>query len=197
MKHKPDYLWEKVLQETIFPDLLRGRKNFDLPHTKAVVYWIKKICDAESQLDKKVLVTAAYAHDWGYIDMGIDASFTQVHDAKEQHMKVGAERIEELLRNQLADDFTEKQIVRVKHLVFVHDRLDQIKDEEEIALMEADTMGALDTDLVKPTFNQQDGKRYIQEQVLKIRRPLFKHSVAIQWFDFLLKKRLDFHQITL
>ena len=32
---------EKVLKQVILKDLDKGRKDFDLPHTKAVVYWMK------------------------------------------------------------------------------------------------------------------------------------------------------------
>jgi HD superfamily phosphodiesterase len=180
----------------VFPDLLRGREGFDLPHTKAVVHWIKEIVASEPKLDKQVLITAAYAHDWGYIDMGIGKNTTlaEVHDAKEQHMQVGAKRIADLLTDTMSDQYTPEQIQRVGHLVFVHDRLGQVTDEDEIALVEADTLGALDTDFVTPTFSKADNQRYIQEQVLALRRPLFRHNRAIEVFDDLLQKRVGFYR---
>jgi hypothetical protein len=178
-----------------FPDLLRGREGFDLPHTKAVVYWIKQIAMSEPQLNAKVLVAAAYAHDWGYIDMGIgkDASIDQVHDAKEQHMLVGSQRIAALLTQECRDEFSADEIEKVRHLVFVHDRLSEVKTDDEIALVEADTLGALDTDWVTPTFSKADNDRYINEQVLALRRPLFRHRLAIEVFETLLAKRRAFY----
>ena len=76
----------------------------------------------------------------------------------------------------------------------VHDKLTEVKEKDEIALVEADTLGQLDTDFVKPTFSPQDNYRYIKEQVLKIRRPLFKHKLAIEVFDELLEKRREFYR---
>lgn len=187
--------FESIIQKIIFPDLERGRKNFDLPHTKAVVHWIKEILIGEPQLNPKVLITAAYAHDWGYIDMGIGSSMDQVQDAKEQHMRIGATRIKQLLSTRLFDEFTPDEVERVSHLVFVHDRLTQVHDDDEIALVEADTLGALDTDIVKPTFSKEDNERYIYEQVLSLRRPLFRHRVAIDIFEVLLQKRIHFYDV--
>jgi hypothetical protein len=187
--------FESILEKYIFPDLLRGREGFDLPHTKAVVHWIKQIALSEPQLNAKVLVAAAYAHDWGYIDMGLgkDASIDQVHDAKEQHMLVGSKRIAALLTQKCGDEFSADEIDRVRHLVFVHDRLGEVKADDEIALVEADTLGALDTDWVTPTFSKADNDRYIKEQVLALRRPLFRHRLAINVFEALLAKRAAFY----
>lgn len=188
--------YEDQLVRVIFPDLLRGRENFDLPHTQAVVHWMKEIVKGEPNLDEKVMITAAYAHDWGYIDLhlGKTSSLSQVHDAKELHMQVGAVRIRQFLTNDLGQIYTKQQIERISHLVYVHDRLKEVKDDDEIALVEADTLGALDTDLVIPTFSKADNDVYIKDQVLALRRPLFRHSVALKNFDRLLKKRIDFYR---
>lgn len=189
---------EELLQTHIFPDLQRGRKDFDLSHTQATVHWMKQIVRKEPHLDGGVLITAAYAHDWGYIDMGIENSLDHIHEAKRRHMEVGSLRIYELLHTpQLEVYFSDTQIERVRHLVAVHDQLEEISAEDEIALMEADTLGALDTELVKPTFSREDNERYITEQVLGRRRPLFRHQVAIDTFATVLERRLQYYSTTL
>lgn len=187
---------EKVLQQVIFPDLLKGRAGFDLGHTQAVVYWMKRICEAEPSLNAKVLVTAAYAHDWGYVGLftGGRASLKQVMRAKVEHMRVGAHKISELLRTRLADQFTEAEIERVAHLVRVHDKLRSIKADDEVAMVEADTLGALDSDRVKPTFNEQENHEYLEKGVMALRRPLFRHALAIEVFDELLERRVQFYR---
>jgi hypothetical protein len=186
---------EQVLRDVILPDLDKGRPDFDRPHTEAVVYWMKEICVSEPQLNTRVLVTAAYAHDWGYIGMFEDGvtDVGDIHDKKEAHMRIGSQKIGVLLRENLADGFSETEIARVQHLVFVHDRLDTVKDDDEIAMVEADTLGALDADRVKPTLTRKDNDWYIEDQVKRLRRPLFRHSRAIEVFQELLQKRIDFY----
>ena len=186
--------WEKVLQETIFPDLHQGRQDWDLPHTKAVVYWMKKICSSHPELEKKVLVAAAYAHDWGYVHaFSSSPSYQQIAKMKERHMEIGAELIRKLLIERLSAVFSQKQIKRVAHLVSVHDKLSQVVDQDEIALVEADTLGALDVERVKPTFSLIDNNKYLEE-VAKKRRPLFRHQTAITSYDSLLRSRLRYYQ---
>lgn len=196
---------EEILQQVIFPDLLRGRKDFDLPHTKAVVHWMKRILESmlpgstqESimkvgRLDPKVMITAAYAHDWGYIDLfPAGSGFNKVHEMKARHMEVGAERIGSLLKSRLSKSYSVEQINRIVHLVLVHDKLQVVEKEDEILLVEADTLGALDTDLVKPTFSKIDNDRYLVELKTK-RRPLFIHPAAIEAYEVVVKKRIGFY----
>ena len=59
---------EKKLQEVIFPELSKGDPKWDLPHTKSVVHYVKEILENKDAdgVDSDVLITAAYAHDWGY-----------------------------------------------------------------------------------------------------------------------------------
>lgn len=187
--------WEKILKWEILPDLDKGRKGFDRLHTEAVVHWIKKICGSEPALNKKILVTTAYAHDWGYFGMFPDrTTLDTVTAKKEAHARVGAKKIGVLLRTRLQKVFSEKEIKRIQYLVFVHDKLADLNDDDEIAIMEADTLGALDTSIVTPTYSVADNERYIQEQVLKLRRPLFRHRLAIDVFEEVLKRRVQFYQ---
>lgn len=186
---------EQVLRDVIMPDLDQGRRGFDRLHTEAVVHWTKKICESEPVLSDKVLVAAAYAHDWGYFGMfPRKTTLESVHAKKEAHAERGARKIGKLLRSRLQNFFSKSEVKRIQHLVFVHDKLTELSDDDEIAIMEADTLGALDTSIVKPTYSAKDNERYIQEQVLKLRWPLFRHKLAIEVFDEVLERRRDFYR---
>ena len=159
---------------------------------------MKQICQSEFGLDAKVMIAAAYAHDWGYIDLfpnGV-TDFDDVHRKKADHMRIGADKIKDLLTSDLGDVYTVEQIERVVYLVSVHDRLDLFDDntsDDVIALVEADTLGALDADRVKPTFSRENNEEYIEKEVWGKRRPLFRHRLAIEVFDSLLASRQAFY----
>ena len=133
-------LWfpeEGILRKTILPDLDKGRKDWDRPHTETVVYWVKRLLK-HIKLDPKVMITAAYAHDWGYVGMFPDRdSYESVQAKKADHMRVGAEKIRFFLTQKLTQAYSKKQIARVAHLVGVHDKLDQLHDDDEIAEFES------------------------------------------------------------
>ena len=76
----------------------------------------------------------------------------------------------------------------------VHDKVEELSTDEELLLMEADTLGMLDTDFVKPTFTAEDNAVFIEREIIVRRRPMFKHARAIKVFDEVLQKRLDFYQ---
>lgn len=176
------------------PDLAKGRKNWDKPHTEAVVYWTKKLLDSLPHLDSKVLVTAAYAHDWGYMGLFTQkTTYGSVQANKALHMKIGEEKIRKLLTEEFSHGYSQAQIDRVSHLVLVHDLLDQVAAEDEITLVEADTLGALDVDKVKPTYSFADNKIAMVE-MSKRRRPLFNHALAIKSYSLLIEKRMLFYQ---
>ncbi|MEP7166672.1 MAG: HD domain-containing protein [Candidatus Woesebacteria bacterium] len=189
---------EKVLENTILPDLLRGRKDFDLPHTKAVVFWMKKLLlnVQNPSLDSQVLITAAYAHDWGYIGLfdGVDSTDIEViHKMKPLHMERGSEKIRSLIGKKLSTYFSKEQQELVSHLVLVHDRIEDLRGDAEIVLMEADTLGMLDTDLVKPTFSKADNDVFIARELNGRRLPVFKHQFAKETAKVLAQKRLSFY----
>lgn len=193
-KRRLAFPWEQLLRDAVLPDLDQGRKGFDRLHTEAVVHWMKQICRSEPSLDAKVLVTAAYAHDWGYFGLFPEGTtLDKVHAQKEAHARIGAQKIGVLLRSRLKKAFSKAEVKRIQHLVFIHDKLGELSANDEIAIMEADTLGALDTSIVKPTYSAKDNERYIQEQVLKLRRPLFRHKLAIGVFEEMLQKRRQFY----
>ncbi len=174
---------EQILQETILPDLRKGRKDFDLPHTKAVVFWMKELLQSlsDQSLDSQVLITAAYAHDWGYIGLfdGVDSTNIEViHKMKPLHMVRGSQLITQLIDEKLSAYFTTKQKEHVAHLVRMHDRVEELKTTDEILLMEADTLGMIDANKVKPTFSKEDNQTFMQRELMGRRLPRFQHDYA-------------------
>jgi hypothetical protein len=187
---------EAVLKRVILPDLKKGRKDFDLPHTKAVVFWMKKLLTSTPQLNAKVLITAAYAHDWGYIGLfdGVDSSDLEViHKMKPLHMDRGSQMITKLIEEKLSKHFSKAEKNRVGHLVLVHDRLESLHEQDELLLMEADTLGMLDADRVTPTFTAEDNATFIEREIRGRRFPRFIHQAAMAVSDELLQKRVRFY----
>jgi hypothetical protein len=190
---------EKKLQNKILPDLEKGRKGFDLPHTQAVVYWMKFLIEqlADKNLDPLVLITTAYAHDWGYIGLfdGVtDRTLKEINKRKPLHMQRGAEMIEKFLREELSEFFSEAQILRVAHLVRIHDLVEAVHEEDEVLIMEADTLGMLDADRVKPTFSKEDNDVFIHDQIFNRRFLHFKHEIAEKIGQDVVKKRIHFYE---
>jgi hypothetical protein len=137
MENLIDHRIEEVLRNTILPDLRDGRKDFDRQHTEAVVYWMKKLLTHISNplLDSQVLITAAYAHDWGYAGLfdGINSNdIDEITKRKSLHMEAGARLIEKLIHSKLAAFFTTEQAEQTSELVRIHDQIDLLKTEEEI-----------------------------------------------------------------
>lgn len=190
---------EVVLRESILPELEKGRKDFDRPHTEAVVFWMKELLEKIDSLtcDSQVLITAAYAHDWGYIGLfdGIDSSNIEVvHKMKPLHMERGSALITHLIEEKLSTYFTQKQKEEVARLVLMHDRIEELKTEPEILLMEADTLGMLDADKVKPTFSKADNEVFISRELQGRRLPAFIHPHAKTIALELAQKRLAFYE---
>lgn len=189
---------ENILSHTILPDLDKGRKDFDRPHTEAVVYWIKAILSktSSSESRNKILITAAYGHDWGYIGLFDDidsAKLELVHQMKPKHMERGSKMISNLLRDKLSGYFTEEEIAQVSHLVGIHDKLEELRTEEEMILMEADTLGSIDVDRVKPTYSKADTELMIEREIRGRRLPIFRHDWAKIEAEKLIQKRLDWY----
>lgn len=192
-----DNEYENLLRIKILPELEVGRPNWDRPHTEAVVEHIKAIIDnnPELNLDKVVLVIAAYAHDWGYAGLfkaGKPLNIDGVNNAKVSHMKMGVEKVKKLLSDEVFNFLTENQKLRVQHLVQVHDDLKNIRDVDEIVLMEADTLGGLDVEKVKPSFDKESNAKYM-EGIKNTRYPMFITEYGKHMFNKLFQSRQDFY----
>lgn len=189
--------YEDILKTTILPELEVGRPNWDKPHTEAVAEHIKAIMDNSPalNLDKEVLIIAAYAHDWGYAGLfegGKPLEIDDVDKAKEAHMAIGADKLTELLKDKAFDFLTKDQKQRAIHLVKTHDKLDTLTEPDELVLMEADTLGGLDIEKVKPSFNRASNEKYMRGVKAK-RYPLFITDYGKVQFERLYKSREDYY----
>ena len=168
---------EALLQAAIFPDLERGRPKWDVPHTVLVVAALKRLLVADSapQLDRTVMLIAAYAHDWGYADLFAgkeSASLAEVREMKPLHMRLGSEKLAALLESSEFEWLDRHKAARAVHLVSVHDNLPILAAPDELLLMEADTLGALGASPENSTFDRGSNERYL-ETVAGKRLPLF------------------------
>src|SRR3989339_1579799 len=168
---------EKYLKEKILPDLEKSRGGFDKIHTLEVVAWLKQIINhnPKLKLDETVLIIAAYAHDWGYADIFRDGqimNFEIIENAKKLHMELGAKKIERLLADNFFSFLTDTQKSRCIHLVAVHDKKFEINDIDELILMEADMLSALDVNSSKPVLDFESNKKFMKA-ILATRIPKF------------------------
>jgi putative nucleotidyltransferase with HDIG domain len=165
--------------------LAKGRKGWDEPHTRAVVYHAGEIAKAKN-LDILVLNTTAWLHDIGYFAMFENSNsdnYDDVKAKKEAHMINGARLAKEFLeRPEISKYYTEEQKKKIIHLVSVHDKIEELVTDEEIAFMEADTLGAIDVSRVTPTFDKEGAEKYIKglmsRRVPKFRTDLGKKTFA-------------------
>lgn len=191
---------EGRLREAILSDLEKSRKNFDRPHTEGVVNYVKKILDNSPDLDEKldrtVIVIAAYAHDWGYIEGGSD--FSAMYKAgkqaqiKEQHAIFSRDKLKNLLDESEFDFLTDERKERALLLTLTHDNVEDLTDEDQKVLMEADTLGAIDVDVVAPTFDPEANAKYLRTSLIK-RTSRFISSYSKQVLSETLKKRQEYY----
>ncbi len=189
---------EVYLQDTIFPELDRGRPDWDKPHTVAVVYYLKKIIEHTPSVpvDFSILLIAAYAHDWGYAGLfknGIALTLKDIVAVKELHMQIGVKKITHLLTDSFFSFLSVMQKERIIYLVGIHDKLKELKSTDEFILMEADTLGALDTDYIKPFTDQESSNQYMQGVETK-RIPLFITDYGKKKVYELIQKRKRYYE---
>ncbi|MFH1956643.1 MAG: HD domain-containing protein [Patescibacteria group bacterium] len=189
---------EKYLKEKILPDLEKSRGGFDKIHTLEVVAWLKQIINhnPELKLNKAVLLIAAYAHDWGYADIFRDGqvmNFEMIENAKKLHMELGAKKIQILLDDNFFSFLTNAQKSRCIHLVAVHDKKFEIKDVDELVLMEADMLSALDVNTNKPVLDVESNKRFM-EAMLTTRIPKFITEFSKNEAKRLIQTRKDYYK---
>lgn len=189
---------ERYLQEKILPDLENSRGGFDKIHTLEVVAWLKQIIDhnPKLKLDKTVLLIAAYAHDWGYAGLFKDGQVMNIEliiSAKKLHMELGAKKITTLLADDFFSFLTDVQKSRCIHLVAVHDKKFEIKDTDELILMEADMLSGLDVNTKKPTLDAESNKKFMEE-MLNTRIPKFITTFSKNEAKRLIRVREDYYK---
>jgi len=188
---------EKYLKEKILPDLEKSRGGFDKVHTLEVVRWLKLIIEHNPniEIDKEVMLIAAYAHDWGYSDIFKDdqiMNFEIVENAKKLHMELGAKKLEKLLNDDFFSFLSDKQKIRCIHLVAVHDKKFEIKDIDELILMEADMLSSLEIS-TKPVYDAESNEKFMKE-MLTTRIPKFITEFSKNEAKRLIQIREDYYK---
>ena len=193
---------ERILRQVILKDLAnKGRPKWDRLHTEAVVYWMKQLLKKlnNPKFNSKILITAAYAHDWGYADLFKQKNPITINQARSQkdlHMKKSVEMIERLIYQRLSGYFTEAEILRLTHIISIHDHINQLQDKNELLLMECDALGMLDAERVPPTLSSKENDHFMETSIYQKRLPRFIHQEAKEIAKKLIKKREQFYSTT-
>jgi len=78
--------------------------------------------------------------------------------------------------------------------VSVHDDLDNLTDADELLLMEADTLGMLDVERVKPTFDIDSNTRFLNKVQTK-RIPKFMTDFGKKMVAKLVYDRQEYYKL--
>ncbi len=170
------------LEEKVFVEakkyLDKGRANWDLNHTLAAVYWMKKLLEVEDG-DTKILVTAMYLHDVGYSNLSKNWDYSVMSNFKELHMERGME----IAKNILDDlDFLDSEKEEIIRLIGIHDKLSELSSFNELLVMEADSLAQIDLERVSHDSNYGN---------LLIFLDSFKKKRAVRFFSETGKKYLS------
>ena len=120
-------------------------------------------------------------------------NFELVENAKTLHMELGAKKTEELLKDSFFSFLTDVQKSRCIHLVAVHDKKFEIKDTDELILMEADMLSALEISEGKPSFDVESNKKFM-EVMFTTRIPKFITEFSKSEAKKLVQKREDYYK---
>lgn len=175
--------------------LKHGREGWDIPHSKAVAYHAAQIARSEG-LDVRAHYTAGWLHDAGYYkvfnlpheshDLG------KITDKKTQHMIKGVEYAEIFFQlKSMTEFYTPAQQELVKLLIGTHDKLDELTTIDQIAFMEADTLGMIDLSRIKPTFDRATALKNIEGELMK-RASLFRTKYGKQTLTELFPMYLEY-----
>ncbi len=198
----PKELWNQI-SEYAFEYLEQGRPNFDVNHTKAVVYWAfilgqthNEQVQEQDKVDLNLLLSAALFHDIGYHGQFEDKAYLrQVTDKKQRHMLVGEKMTLDFFESLKINPFSEEKIDNIAFLVSIHDNLELVELAEDKGiheariLLEADTIGAIDLEWVEPTYTGQGALEYLERPRTAQRHKLFKTPLAREILD---QKIFDF-----
>lgn len=180
---KLDKKLEERLKSEVLKYLKKGKPDWDIPHTLASVYWMRRLIEKEGG-NEKVLVTTMYLHDIGYYGMFEKGyKFDDVMASKPAHAIRGAEESKKILREL---GYSPSEIEQIVHLVKVHDELDKLSTHDEILVMEADCLAQVDTKKVKPTLEKEEHRKFLEHFETE-RVPRFKTKTGKKYLSKLLE----------
>lgn len=182
---------EERLKLEVTKHLERGRPGWDVPHTLACVYWMKELLKYEMG-NAKILVSAIYFHDISYPDKKFLLKPRKNLELKKEHMRKGAILAKKILNK--IEDFSKEEIEQISYLVSIHDDLDFIKESgtKDIQMVfEADSLGQIDRERVKPTFSKTDSIKFLN-RFEKGRAKMFKTKTGKKFLKKLFKEALKY-----
>lgn len=183
-------LEEKIKSKAI-SYLKTGRHGFDIPHTMASVYWMQQLLIKEKG-NPKILVSAMYLHDVGYANkLPKGHSYEQCLQAKKDHMIHGAEIARKILEK--VGQFTKEEIDEIENLVKTHDIIDRDRNHHEQLVFEADTLGQVDRDRAKPSFDKANYQKWLAG-VEKARIPQLKTKSGIKFLNQIIQIARDYYK---
>jgi len=175
-----DQSLEQKVKDAALQRLKKGKPVWDVFHTLKAVDYMKQLLINEGG-NARILLSAIYLHDIGYsltkISGKKEIGFTTVLTYKQQHALLGSKEAEKILRQ--INEFTEEEIKEIVRLVFVHDEWwnTRIKDFDanfnDFMITEADTLGMIDPE-VPQNFSAEERARFINEELIPFRIPLFR-----------------------
>jgi len=149
---------EKKLKEIAIKYLEKGKPRWDVPHTLATVYWMRKLIEKEGG-DERILVTAMYLHDIGYPRLQKGYNFDEMIESKKNHAEIGAEEAKKILREL---KYSPSEIKEIAYLIGNHYKKENINTHNMQLVLEADGLGKIDWERVPPNFNKESLIRYIE-----------------------------------
>lgn len=167
---------EEELKTEAVKYLKHGRPDWDLPHTLAVVHYMKKLMHKKNG-DGRILIPAAYLHDIGYSQVVKEGeNYQELLKHKKAHMIEGAKLSRNILRKL---DFPQDEIEKIAALVKRHDDKSNINTLNEQLIFEADSLGMIDRQMAGQGVlkNNKDFMDFI-EYFKRSRLPLFKTEYA-------------------
>jgi len=174
--------------------LRHGREGWDIPHSKAVAYHAAQIALAEG-LDAKAHFTAGWLHDTGYFrafNPNESHNLGKITERKTLHMIRGVEYAEIFFKlKKMTGFYTPAQQELIMFLIGTHDKLDELSTIDQIAFMEADTLGMIDLSRIKPTFDRATALKNIEGE-LKKRVSLFRTEYGKRMLSELFPKYLNY-----
>ncbi|VVB75935.1 HD domain protein [uncultured archaeon] len=151
---------EKKVEEKLLAYIkeIFANDSWTLAHSLSAVGIIKQIAKSEGA-DEKILATTMYLHDIGYGGLLADGySFSQRIAAKKEHMPKGAKMARDFLGR--IGGYTEEEISQIAHLIEVHDNVDALKTQDELLVLEADSLASIDPK-VPFSFSEEDVVKYV------------------------------------
>ncbi|MCX6786172.1 MAG: hypothetical protein NTZ18_05015 [Candidatus Komeilibacteria bacterium] len=171
---------EQKIKNEALTYLKKGKPIWDVFHALKSVEYMKELLKNEGG-NARILITATYLLNIGYgltkIDKEKEMGFVTVLRFKQRHALLGSKEADKILRQ--INEFTEEEINEIVRLVFVHDEwwnhsTKNIEDSfNDFMIVEADTLGMIDPE-VPQNFSPEERARFINEELIPFRIPLFR-----------------------